>query len=86
MGNRCTARREQGAGAVYSPSVAAELLPFRDATALRWLRRRGLVHEDPELGQYVVWREVLDRLQYGGPDPDPPRPVGALPRAGLSRG
>lgn len=76
MSERSTIRDEQGLGAVYSPAEAVRRIPFRDADVRAWLEREGLIHEN-ELGRYVVWREVLDRLQYGGPAPVPAKPLGA---------
>ena len=87
---RLSARLTQGASAVVTPAHAAELLPFSDAAARAWLRRHKLVREDPDLGDYVIWGEVLgvlrgeaDRQAASGP----PRktPPSKLPRKKLGR-
>jgi hypothetical protein len=73
-------RLAQGAGAVFSPRRAAELLPGDDTQARRWLREQALIHalNDKEV---VVWQEVLDRLRG---QPDGPA-AGVAPR-GISSG
>jgi hypothetical protein len=84
---RQAARLAQGADAVFSEGVAAELLPFRDDDALAWLRSSGLVRERPELGKYVIWGEVLAALagEARKPKPTPKAEGGTLPRAGVYR-
>lgn len=82
MSDRREARRQLGAAAVVSEAEAVALLPFRDSTARDWLRARGLVRTDNELGDYVLWGEVLDVLRYGGPQESPPPPAQTLARAG----
>ena len=59
------ARLQLGSAAVLSPSKAAELLPFRDEGALRWLRAHDLVRTVPGLGEVVIWGEVVATIQRG---------------------
>lgn len=55
-------RLAQGAAAVMSLDLAAQLLPVSDAEARRWLRQQGLVRD--LLGRsVVVWADVLDALR-----------------------
>lgn len=60
-------RAAMGPSAVLSPTKAAELLPVRETEALAWLRGKGLVIEDPELGDVVIWGDVLEMLRQQRP-------------------
>lgn len=68
-------------GAILSPTQAASLLGFRDATA--WLRREGLVSSlltpDGRTIERVVWRSVLRRLEAASTEAErevvAPKPV-----------
>ena len=75
-------RLHLGAAAVLSPAKAAELLPFRESDALRWMRENGLVRQIPGLGEAVIWGEVVAAIQ-GPPSPPPPSRRGRLPRSSL---
>lgn len=61
-------RRELGAGAVFSLSEAAELLPMRTAEAVEWLRAGGLVRQ-LQGREVIIWGDVLARLRDGDPAP-----------------
>ena len=58
-------RLHLGEAAVLTPTKAAELLPVREADALRWLRARGLVRRVPGLGEVVVWGDVVAAIRAG---------------------
>ena len=62
-----TARLQLG-HAILSPTRAAELLPVREADALRWLREHALVRTVPGLGDVVASKK----------QPKRPTPVGSL--------
>lgn len=87
MTSRSAARRELGRDAVLSISEVVELLPFRDDNVRTWLREQRLVRNNPKLGEYVLWADVLDALRVGdGPQDPEPRPPSGYPRAGLRGG
>ena len=70
----------QGAGAVFSRSQAAALLPVADSTAFHWLTGQGLVRflaGKP----VVIWGDVLDALRE--PSPKPRARIDQFRRAGL---
>ncbi len=65
-----------GAAAVLSPTVAAQLLPFRGDRGLEWLREEGLILEVRGLGRLVIWGDVVEALRAAarGPGIDLVRP------------
>lgn len=67
MTSRTPTRVQLGDAAVLSPREACELLPWRDDTAMAWLRKHGLVREemmpDGTTGEYVLWDEVRRTLR-----------------------
>lgn len=82
---REAARLLLGMASVLSPRRAAELLPWRDSEARRWLRAQGLILT---VGgrELVIWGDVLEALrrEADGPEDPPPTPrVAPLPRVKL---
>jgi len=70
--------------AMIPVSLAAELMPFSDAKARVWLREHGLVRSDPDLGEAVVWGDVVEVFgRVADPEEDRPRPPSGLPRRQL---
>ena len=84
-------RLAQGAGAIFSPRRAAELLPGDDKVNREWLRSEGLVHKSPTGGDIVIWSEVQERLgdpsktKDSKPVTDPRPPKTTLPRFDLDQ-
>lgn len=68
---RAQARRQLGEAAVLTPAQAAQLLPWDDASAGEWLRRRGLVRR-VDGREVVIWGDVLEAIRSGGQDASPP--------------
>lgn len=79
---RAQARLALGAAAILTVVQAAELLPWSDATSRAWLRKRGLVHHHPELGEGVVWGDVLEAFRDETRPTERARPA-TLPRKNL---
>jgi hypothetical protein len=59
---------------ILSVSAAAAALPWRRATAFRWLRAEGLVVSGPDGRECVRWSDVLDALGQEPEDAPPPPP------------
>jgi hypothetical protein len=82
---RQIARLALGPAALLTVAQAAELMPWGDSRCRAWLRDHGLVRHDPELGEAVVWGDVL--AAYGAhpapEEPASPRPPSGLPRRTL---
>lgn len=58
-------RRERlGEAAVFTLSAAAELLPFANADARRWLRASGVVRHLCGR-EFVIWGDVLTLIRDG---------------------
>lgn len=75
--DRYQARLAMGAAAVLSVRQAADLLPWDDASARRWLRAQGLVRT-VDGREVVIWARVLDAIDAAGDErpvepPPPPR-------------
>ena len=81
INDRNTARLQLGEAAVFSFNKAAELLPWADGEARKWLEDRGLVRHVSGR-PVVVWRHVLEAL---GDPPSAPLPSPAPKRAPLPR-
>lgn len=75
-------RLQLGAAAVLSPSRAAELLPWSEAAALRWLEERGLIRVVRGVGRAVIWGDVVAAIQTGD---EPAAPAAPTRRATLPR-
>lgn len=83
---RHAARIALGRDALLTEAVAVELIPVGDAKARKWLRRRRLVHDVPELGRCVIWGEVLDAIRAERERATRPAPTpSTLPRKNLRR-
>lgn len=61
---RARARRELGEAAVLTPAQAAQLLPWEDAAAAEWLRRRDLIRR-VDGREVVVWGDVVEAVRQG---------------------
>lgn len=80
-------RGSLGAAAIFSVNQAAELLPWRDADAVAWLREHRLVRRTwlgGESREVVIWGDVVEAFRSAPEDaqgaPEAPEPHGTVSR------